>query len=211
MYFADNHIIGNPLSQGEILYTSGETHLIIEDVSWWKNVRLMLGFTHILTRSGKVGTRKLLQDRRLLTEPRSTQPTTPKKIITNLARISFLSSRKFRCVSPAVYLGAIVSDCRGRPPCRPTIAQDSSMRANTGVRPYKDCVFPLGNSAETWSRARQPQFNQWILKAFPLLVHGHEIDKYAPMCYNPHIQAIRRKLKTTPILTISHDATRRKH
>ena len=59
------------------------------------------------------------------------------------------------------------------------------MRANTGVRPYKDCVFPLGNSAETWSRARQPQFNQWILKAFPLLVHGHEIDKYAPMCYNP--------------------------
>ena len=55
---------------------AGETHLIIEDVSWWKNVRLMLGFTPILTRSGKVGTRKLLQDRRFLTEPRSTQPTT---------------------------------------------------------------------------------------------------------------------------------------
>ena len=129
MYFADNHIIGNPLSQGEILYTSGQSYPIVV----------------------------------------------------------------------------------GRPPCRPTIAQDSSMRANTGVRPYKDCVFPLGNSAETWSGARQPQFNQWILKAFPLLVHGHEIDKYAPMCYNPHIQAIRRKLKTTLILTISHDATRRKH
>ena len=26
---------------------TGETHLIIEGVSWWKNVRLMLGFTRI--------------------------------------------------------------------------------------------------------------------------------------------------------------------
>ncbi len=38
----------------------GETHLIIKDVSWWKNVRLMLGFTHISAGSDKVGTLKLL-------------------------------------------------------------------------------------------------------------------------------------------------------
>lgn len=43
-----------------------------------------------------------------------------------------------------------------------------SMRANTEVRPYKNSAFPLGNSAKTWSRARQPQFNQWILEAIAL-------------------------------------------
>ena len=39
---------------------AGEAHLIIEDVSWWKNVRLMLGFTQIVARLDKVSTRKLL-------------------------------------------------------------------------------------------------------------------------------------------------------